>query len=107
MQPKDRKYFVMNPKDFSPERNKAIIDETIKETTAYFKKLEGALDNEVMNRIDIVGSYGRYRFNRGHGSLKDYLGPRLYKQLIGEKLLSKVKLLTTVDRLKGNTKVLL
>ena len=107
IQPQDRKYFVENPKDFNPERNKTIIAETIKETTAYFEKLEGALDNEAMDRIDIVGTYGRYRFNRGHKKLKDYVGRELYEKLIGEKILSKIRALSAADKLAGKTKILL
>uniref|UniRef100_A0A6M3KXN6 Uncharacterized protein n=1 Tax=viral metagenome TaxID=1070528 RepID=A0A6M3KXN6_9ZZZZ len=108
IQPKDRKYFVDKPsKDFNPERNKAIIQETIRETEKFFEKLEGALDDDIMNRIDVVGTYGRYRFNRGHKSLRDYLGRELYEKLVGEKILSKYRTLSADDKLKGNTKVLL
>lgn len=107
VQPKDYKYFVQNPKNFSPEKNKAVVNETIKETTAYFKKLETELDDEAGNRIDILGTYARYRFNRGEKTFKQYAGNDLYKKLIGEKLLSKVKILSSIDKLKGNTKVLL
>jgi len=107
IQPQDAKYFVDNPKDFNPQRNKTIVEETVKETTAFFEKLEGALDNEAMDRIDIVGTYGRYRFNRGHKKFRDYVGRELYEKLIGEKILSKIRTLGAADRLAGKTKILL
>ena len=107
IQPQDRKYFADNPKGFNPKRNKAIVQETIRETTEFFDKLQGALDDNIMNRIDIVGSYGRYRFNKGNKSFRDYVGKELRDKLIGEKILSKVRALSTADKLAGKTKILL
>ena len=103
IQPQDKKYFVNNP-NFNPDRNKAIIAETIRETEATFSKLQEIKDRDGQNRMDIMSSYGIYRFNKGTKGIKDYLGRKLYNQLIGERVLEKVKTMDTVNRLNGNTK---
>lgn len=107
IQPEDKRFFVEKPDaSFSPQRNKAVIDETIRETTQFFTKLEEEIDDEMGNRIDILSSYATYRFNKGTKSFKDYAGKKLRSQLIGEKILSKVRVLDSADKLKGK-KILL
>ena len=103
IQPQDKKYFVNDP-NFNPDRNKVIIAETIRETEATFNKLNEIRDKDGQNRMDIMSSYGIYRFNKGTKDIKDYLGRELYNKLIGEKLLEKVKTMDTVNRLSGNDK---
>ncbi len=103
IQPEDYKYYLAEPtKSFSPRRNQAIIQETIKETTKFFQEMDAVMNDETMNRIDILGSYGRYRFNQGEKTFKEYAGPALWKELIGEKILSKVRVADTVNRLNNN-----
>jgi hypothetical protein len=105
IQPEDYKYYVDKPDPtFSPRRNQAIIDETIKSSEKFFKELNGIMTDEMGNRIDILSTYARYRFNSGTKDVKSYLGDRLAKQLIGEKILSKVRVADTVNRLNGNDK---
>lgn len=103
VQPEDQRFFVANPKDFNPDRNKAIIEETIKETTEFFKKLN-ELDEGGRERMDMVGSYGRYRFNQGDKSFESYVGKEAYRKLMGEKILNKVKMMDSVNKLQGNDK---
>lgn len=106
--PKDKKYYVEKPDpNFNPERNMAIVYETLKESEEFFRKLEVKYEDELDNRIDILSSYTDYRFNRGTKDFKNYAGKRLYSELIGEKILSKYRALSSVDKLQGNTKVLL
>jgi len=90
--------------DFSPERNKAIVNETIKETEAFFNKEGKVLDDSTKERYDILSSYGVYRFNRGTKDFISYFGRDNYNKLIGEKILSKVRIAETVNKLNGNTK---
>lgn len=105
LDPKDYKYIVQNPgSEFSPERNKAVVNQTISETETYFRKLHEVLDNGLGERIDILASYGTYRFNKGEKSFKDYAGKQLYTRLIGEKILEKVKIMEATNRLNNNKK---
>lgn len=102
IQPEDKRFFVEKPdSSFSPARNRHIIQETIKETEAFFRKLNTELDRDMENRIDMFSSYATYRFNRGTKSVEDYLGKDISRQLLGERILSKVRTLDAVDRLSG------
>jgi hypothetical protein len=105
IQPDDYKYFVEKPdSSFSPKRNQAIINETIRETEKYFREIGQVIDDNLGNRLEVVGSYGRYRFNKGTKTFKAYVGDRFYTELIGEKILQKVRVADTVNKLNGNTK---
>lgn len=104
--PSDYKYIVETPDaSFSPQRNKAIIEETIADTIKFNQKL-AELDEDARDRIDIVNAYGRYRFNRGDMKFKDYAGKQLYTRLVGEKILDKVKNMTLVDKLAGKKQLI-
>lgn len=103
IQKQDKRLFVDNPKDFNPARNKAIVEETIRETTKLFQDMRDAVDEDLRDRIDILGSYAKYRFNQGTKGFEDYAGKQLYRQVIGEKILQKVKAMHSVNRLNGNT----
>jgi hypothetical protein len=107
--PKDYKYIIEKPDaSFSPKRNKAIVQETINETTRFFKKLQDEIDDNLGERIEILGTYARYRFNRGDKIFDKYIGKQLRNKLIGEKILSKVRALESVDRLgRKDTRILL
>ena len=103
VQPDDYKYFIEKPdSSFSPERNKAIIQETIKETEAYFKGIGKAINDNLGNRIEIFSTYATYRFNKGQKGFKDYVGKRLHSELIGEKILEKIKIAQSANKLGGN-----
>lgn len=101
--PEDYKYIVKTPdKEFSPARNKAVINETIRSTEQYFAKLGKVLDDNILNRIDILATFGDYKLNKsGEKNFKDYAGKRLYSELIGEKILEKIRVLETANKLTG------
>lgn len=104
---KDRKYFIENPgKDFSPERNKAIVEETIQEATKYLQTLQNIKDDGLGERIDIMSDYAMYKFGDKQGSqnLRQYLGKDLHDKLIGERILEKVRIADSVNRIQGNRK---
>jgi hypothetical protein len=103
VQPADYKYYK-NDANFNPAKNKAIIAETIKETEKFFKEEEQMRDKKLENRIDLVSSYGVYRFNKGQKQFKDYVGRETYKAVIGEKLLSKIRVMDSVNKINGNDK---
>lgn len=101
-----QKYYVHKPDpSFSPQRNQAIIEETIQETRKFFTENQTALDLEAQNRIDIISTYGAQRLSGAtQKNFKDWAGRELYTKLIGEKLLAKVRVMEATNRLAGNTK---
>lgn len=105
LDPADYRFINPNPDpDFSLERNKAVINQTVKDTEKFFKTQVEAIDESLGNRIDILSTYGRYVFNKGYKDIKHYLGEKQYNALIGEKILSKLRIAETVNRLNGNTR---
>lgn len=99
IQPEDYRLRVEVPDPtFSPARNKAIIQETIKETEKYFRDLSKPSE-DMKERIDIFATYGTYRFNKGQKNIRDYLGKQLHSRMIGESILEKVRILEATDKL--------
>lgn len=94
---------VPDPK-FNPMQNKAVIEQTMREAEAYHKKVGQALDEALGERIDAVASYGVYRFNKGQMSPETYFGKNFYRKYVGEKLLSKLKVAQSVNKLRRNPK---
>ncbi len=90
--------------NFNPARNKAVVAETIKEAETYHKNVHSVIDDNLGERIEAVAAYGCYRLNRGFKNPKDYFGKKLYEKFIGEKLLQKLRIMDTVNRLNGNSK---
>lgn len=94
-----KKNFHVPSADFNPARNKAVIDETFKEADAYHKSFGKALEDSLGQRYEVIASYGDYRLNRGNTKgIKEYLGDKLYTELVGEKLLEKLRVMKAVDR---------
>ena len=89
---------------FNPERNKAVIAETIRETEAFFKKSYDFIDQELGERMEAVASYGCYRFNKGDKTPEDYFGKKIMAHLVGEKICEKLRSMEAVNRLNGNSK---
>lgn len=106
LDPKDYRYLRKKADPgFSPERNKAIIEETIKEAEDWYRKFYNAKDKDLENRVDILSSYARYRFNRGVKDLKAYLGPDLYKEIAGEKIIEKLRVASATNKLSGKPRL--
>lgn len=106
LDPKDYRYINPNPDpDFSPERNKAIVEETIRETNAFNAAYNVLRSDAWAERKDILKHYAYYTLVQGgRKNIKDYLGKKVYEGLIGEKILSKVRIAETTNRLNGNTR---
>jgi hypothetical protein len=106
LDPADYRFINPNPDpDFSPERNKAIVDQTIKEAEQYFTMLNMARDNDLEHRMDVLSSYGVYRFNKGTKGLKDYLGKQQYNAIIGENLLEKLRIAEATNKITRNSTI--
>lgn len=105
--PKDKKYFVQKPDaSFSPQRNYAVMKQVHEETTRFFQGLRSAQMQKAGERIDVLTSYADYKFNRGGGKgYEEYVGKSLRNRLIGERILEKVRILSSVDKLQGRRMV--
>ncbi len=105
LDPKDYKYIVEHPnKDFSPRKNNAIIEETIKEADKYHRTEGLVIEEALGERIEAVAAYSCYRFNRGTKSIKQYLGDKLYAKMVGERILEKVRVSQTADSFSNKFK---
>lgn len=101
LDPRDYRYINSNPEPgFSPERNKATVDATIKETEQYFRMLNAAKDIDLENRIDILSSYAIKRLGGGMTkNIRDYLGKEQYEAVIGENLMTKLRVAQATNTL--------
>ena len=106
LDPKDYRFINPNPDpDFSPERNQAIIEETMRETDKFLNDWQHIINEDGMNRLDILKSFAMYKIGKGGGkSIEQYLGRKQYESLLGEKILSKVRVMATTNRLNGNSR---
>jgi hypothetical protein len=104
LEPKDYHLINKTPDpDFSPERNKAVVMETIADNEKLHKMMLSMRDKELENRIDIMASYGNYKLNYGKGkNIREYLGEEQYKAIIGEHLMEKLRVAQATNRLNGN-----
>ena len=57
--------FTIQVGSFKDKSKAEKIVETIEETESFFSELEKLNDKESENRIDVLSSYGVYRFNKG------------------------------------------
>ena len=106
LDPKDYRYINPNPDpDFSPERNQAVIEQVQKETAEFQKTMQVALKERNKGRLEVLAYYGRYSLGEGHTkNIKDYLGKATYEAIVGENVLSKVRIAQTTNRLSGNSR---
>lgn len=97
--PKDYKYVARDTTGFNPKRNEAIIQETIQEADKYHASYGKLIDEGLAERYEVLSQYGDYRLNRsGQKSIKEFLGNKLYTELVGERLIEKVRVAQTVDK---------
>lgn len=105
--PRDKKYFVAKPDpSFSPQRNLAIIKEVHEDTKKFFASLTKKYQDGLDDRTDVLNSFALYKFNKGGDkTFNQYIGKDLRRRLVGERLLEKVRVLSTIDKLSGRTKI--
>lgn len=99
---RDKKYYIEKPDpSFSPERNMAIVYETLEESNQFLTQINKVFRDDGDNRVDVLSSYSKYLFSK-HGSkdFESYAGRQLYTKLVGEKILNKVKVMSIAERLK-------
>lgn len=96
--PVDYRFYKDDPA-YNHKRARAIIDETLVETEKFFGDLNIARDAEAMHRMDMVSSYGVYRFNTGDRDFRTFIGEARYKEMIGEHIMEKIRMMKSVEKL--------
>ena len=106
LDPKDYRFINDKPDpDFSPERNRSIVDETIRETDKFLREMNQIKDEKGRNILDVLSHYAVNTIGKRRAqSIKQYLGKKQYEALIGEKILSKIRTMDTINRLNGNNR---
>lgn len=81
----DKKFYLERPDaNFSPERNKAIVDETIRKHNALIEKKKIAHRDDYMERADAVFTYLR-SFNKPRNrNIEKFFGKKYLAYLRGE-----------------------
>lgn len=95
-----RRYFIDNPVNFSPERNKAVIDSTIRKYDKMVEDKRKAYKEQLAERSDAVYHYIRYLDKGGSQDIDKYLGSELAR-LRGEDI-KKQLLFNLTGKIKGN-----
>ncbi|MEK9207917.1 MAG: hypothetical protein AAB922_05510 [Patescibacteria group bacterium] len=87
-----RKFYKDNPDDgFSPARNKAILESTIRKTNTRRVNLLRQANEQLDERVDAVWSYFKHLSQGNHTPVEKYLGKRNLAYLRGQKLVQKIK----------------
>lgn len=88
----DKKFFVeKGDPGFSPARNKAIIEGTIRKRNQEIAARRKAYQNDVAERSDAVATYLRSRAAEGYTPLEKYFGKRQLAHLRGQKIVQVLK----------------
>ena len=106
LDPKDYRFINETPDpDFSPERNRAIVAQTIKESEEFNDIYKKAMDDETHKRMEMFAYYARHTIGEGKStSFKNYIGKEAYNALIGEKVLEKIRVAESLNRMNGNNR---
>ena len=91
------KYYVKKPKEFSPERNRAIIDQTIREYEETLEKRRMEQQENLAERIDAAASYIMYLEKGGGSPAEKYFGKKELARLQGRRILQKYIDITGLD----------
>ena len=92
--PKDEKWMHVLPEDpnFDPERNKEIIEKTIRETEANMRLKEREHDEGIRERASATARYIQsLQQGRGNASVEKYFGRRYLARLRGEDIVKRLK----------------
>ena len=77
--------------NFNPERNKAIIAETIRKSTENKRKILKIEEDRIRERVDAVTTYIYSRFAEGNMPIEKYFGKRYLAHLRGMKIADTLK----------------
>ena len=87
-----QKYFIKRPDStFSPERNKFVVEKTIKKHDANIKKRKKQYKDQVTERSDAVQDFLKH-IDRGNTTpVEKYFGKKTMAYLRGEKISRDIK----------------
>lgn len=98
----DKKFYLEIPeKGFSPERNKQVVENSIRKFEVLRKKKWNQRMEEYRERADASASFLRYSDKMGgHAKLDKYFGRKMLAHLRGESILADMRLMAV----RGQTK---
>jgi hypothetical protein len=95
IQPQDKKFYVATPdKDFSPEHNKFVIEQTIKKHEAKVAAARKERDEGIGERSHMIASYFKSRTVESGKPIDQYLGKQWMTKLNGERILNDIRMLS-------------
>ena len=77
--------------NFNPERNKAIIAETIRKNMENQKRVLKQEEDNLIERTDAVATYLKSRIAEGSSAVEKYFGKRYLAYLRGMKIVNTLK----------------
>jgi len=86
-----QKYYVENPKDFNPERNKYIINKTINEYEAKRKAKYIRFTEELKERTSALADYFRHLNSGKSTPLEKYFGKKELARLRGKEIIRELQ----------------
>lgn len=92
-----RRFYVAKPDaGFSEQRNRDIIERTIKKTEENYKRKIKERNEGIGERSEVLGSYIRHLVNKNDSTtIEKYIGSSYLAQLRGEQKLARIKQLAT------------
>ena len=88
-----QRFFIKDPQGFSPERNKAIIEQSIKDYEAMRAQKIKERGDEYIERADAVVTYLKH-LSQGHGNgnanMMEYFGRKNLAYLRGEQIRAEI-----------------
>lgn len=85
-------YYIEEPdSSFSPERNKAMVAESIRRTNENRRKKTKEFNDKVGERVDAVVTYLRSRVAEGSTPIERYFGKRQLAHLRGQQILRTIR----------------
>ncbi len=105
--PEDRAKVLTTPEPgFDPRRNQMVMQKVIDSGVKVAVTLRRAQEKDMQHRVDVLATYARHAFNGGEKTLKQFVGVEGMKQIYGDKIMEKIRIMDSVRRLNmqnGNT----
>jgi hypothetical protein len=107
--PDNYRLYVEKPnKNFSPQKNYAVISQVIAENDKMQTEISGKVKENAGNVADILSSFAKYKLDIGGSKqIEQWLGKSWMTKIYGERLIDKIRMMDILqrqNRTKGNTK---
>jgi len=86
-----QKYGIFEDPDFSPARNRAVVEKTIKKMDKMQKEKLKDYTNQIRDRSSAVASFFKHVNNGKHNNILKYFGKRELARLRGEDIANQLK----------------